>query len=485
MARWLAISCCILLVTTACGSRLTNEEILAQNTVQGTTAAGGSEGTDQVGVGTSGVGTSGVGTSSDGKPASDGNPASVGQPGTGVAGAAGGGADIGGGAGGGRSGGPGSSESSGGGEASQRGQSSAKAPITIAFVGYLSGINGPNAGPARDVMVAWEKMVNARGGINGHPVKLLIGDDGGNESRSVSLVRDFVENKGAIAIVNYAGTAEKAVGDYAKRKSVPIVSVLTGMWDDNPMVFLAGANLEGLSWGGARVLKNAGVTKVASLFCVEAVQCEQTNDLFVRYAKEEGLEVVYKGRISVTQPDYTAECIQARNAGAEAVLPIASSDSAVRLAQSCSRQGYEPIWALSRTDDPMAKIEALDGSIAFPVSFPWFLRSGSPAVDEYVQALQTYAPSRLTDGNGNQAVAWAGAKLFEQAAANVSDQPTSQDILNGLWAMKGETLRGLTSGSLARTFNRGQVTPTTFCVFDIRIRGGRWVAPDGLTPVCR
>ena len=77
------------------------------------------------------------------------------------------------------------------------------------------------------------------------------------------------------------------------------------------------------------------------------------------------------------------------------------------------------------------------------------------------------------------------AKIFEKAAANVSDKPTSQDILNGLWAMKGETLGGLLPGGLARTFTREQPTPDVLCTFTIGIKGGQWVAPQGLTPMCR
>ena len=134
----------------------------------------------------------------------------------------------------------------------------------------------------------------------------------------------------------------------------------------------------------------------------------------------------------------------------------------------------------------MKKVPEFEGAVAGLNAFPWFARSGSAAIDEYVQAFQKYAPDRLNgDGISTLTMGWLSAKIFEKAAAKVSDKPTSQDILNGLWAMKGETLGGLAPGGLARTFTRDQPTPETYCVFETRIRGGKWVAPQGLTPVCR
>jgi branched-chain amino acid transport system substrate-binding protein len=74
------------------------------------------------------------------------------------------------------------------------------------------------------------------------------------------------------------------------------------------------------------------------------------------------------------------------------------------------------------------------------------------------------------------------AKLFELAAQNVSDTPTSKDILDALWAMRGETLGGLIP---PRTFIRMKPTPETYCVYEGRVQNGKWVAPRGLKPLCR
>jgi branched-chain amino acid transport system substrate-binding protein len=193
------------------------------------------------------------------------------------------------------------------------------------------------------------------------------------------------------------------------------------------------------------------------------------------------MQVAYSGQYSVAQPDYTAECLQMRNSGADSVFPVGEFQANVRLAQSCSRQNYRPRWLVTA-----ANIPEYEGAISASGTFPCFLRSGSPAVDEYVQAFQKYLPNRVGDGcHPSQVTGWLAGKLFEKAAANVSDKPTTEDILNGLWAMKGETLGGLLPGAMARTFTKDQPTPDVFCTFIVAVKDRKLVAPQGLTPLCR
>jgi hypothetical protein len=131
----------------------------------------------------------------------------------------------------------------------------------------------------------------------------------------------------------------------------------------------------------------------------------------------------------------------------------------------------------------MGKSADFENAIAVDQAFSWFLRGGNPAVDEYANAIRKYVPSRLTDGNSLQAAAWVSAKVFEAAAAKVGDKPTSQDILNGLYALRGDSISGLAPGGLARTYNRGQPTAEVYCVFIGRAKGGKWTG--NLTPLCR
>jgi branched-chain amino acid transport system substrate-binding protein len=452
-AAGVVVVAALLSAVAGCGSRLTTEEIRAGSVVSGGRSADGA------------VADAGPGEQESVSDVGD-APTATTIGGAGAPTAAGGATDAAGQAPAARAGGP-------------------KSPIIIGYVGWLSGTGGETMSPTRDVWVAWSRVVNARGGINGHPVQLLVGDHGGNESRAVSIARDFVENKGAIALTH--GSGGPAISEYAKSKGVPIVgTVMTGGTSNtNPMVFPPYGSAENTTWGTIHLIKRAGKTKMASVYCAESGDCEDGAQRIKREAAAQGIQVVSEQRYSVTAPDYTAECIQMRSAGAEIVYPTGDTGSMIRMAKACARQNFRPIWISPTMNDAVAKVPEFENAIALSPALPWFLRGGSPAVDEYVQALQKYVPSRLTNGNVFMGWAWVSAKLFEKAAQKVGDKPTSQDILEGLWSMKGETLGGLTPGKAARTFTRNQPTPETYCVFEGRMRNGKWEATQGLAPICR
>jgi len=201
--------------------------------------------------------------------------------------------------------------------------------------------------------------------------------------------------------------------------------------------------------------------------------CETNKNTFRKYAEPAGIEIVYEARVSLGQPDFTAECVNAQAAGATAYYPVVDGNSVNRLARSCARQNYEPKYFVQAPVDPPDP--ALEGAISTVPAFPWFIESGSPALEEYGQAMQQFAKGATR--NGFTTFGWMSGKVFEQAAANVSAEPTPQEILEGLWAMKDETVGGL---SAPITFVQGQPAPEPNCAFYAEVKGGKWVAPRGV-----
>jgi branched-chain amino acid transport system substrate-binding protein len=354
-------------------------------------------------------------------------------------------------------------------------------PVIIGVVGQFSGFGSEANEAALDTLVAWAQSTNSRGGINGHPVYLLAGDDKGDAGQSVQLARYLVEEHRAIVLSSVG--SHTAIADYARSKGVPVVGVRQtgGAWNSNPLLFPPSSGPGGLAWGAARLMKQAGVTKVAGMWCADTPTCKDGVDRWSGFAPSEGLQVVYQAGFSNSAPGFAAECGNMSKVGAQAVYAVGEPAAIARMARSCPRM----IWVTPSADDTMATVPELDGAIAVSAALPWFLRSGSPAVQEYADALRRFAPNRLTSGHADQGAAWVTGKLIERAAARVSAVPTSQEILAGLHALRGDTIFGLAPGGLARTFLPGQATPETYCVVPGRVQGGAWAAPQGLTPVCR
>ena len=479
--QWFAALCCVALLAAGCGTRLSRAQILAENTVTGSVGAGS-------GAGGAVGSTGGVGV---------GSAADQGGPGgtvfTGATGGSSGSNSAAGTTGGGQAIASGSGGSGGGSATSGQGGAAAGTPIVIGFIGYLSGFGSSTAIPPRDAFQAWVKMVNAAGGINGHPVQLLVGDDGGSASADVSIAQQFVQNQGAVAL-SWASTDPSAIASFAQSHSVPVVGSEEGgpAWYQNPYMFPTSPDQRAGLWGAVRIAKNAGATKVATIVCVESpAVCSSTDQLFTQYAQEDGVQVVYHGQVSLTQPDYTADCLQTRSSGAQLVFMALDDNSVIRFTQSCARQGYNPIWMTGIGDDSMAKFPQLDGMLSAIGTFPWTLHSGSPGLVEYYRALQQYAPTLLSNGFTTQSWGWTSAKVLQEAITlgtahlKPSDKVTSQNILTGLWSMRNDTVDGLLPGQLARTYIQGKPTDTVYCAFEMKVAGGQWTAPQGLTPICR
>ena len=72
--------------------------------------------------------------------------------------------------------------------------------------------------------------------------------------------------------------------------------------------------------------------------------------------------------------------------------------------------------------------------------------------------------------------------LFQAAAAHIGATPTSQDILNGLYALPAnDTLGGASPGA---TFSQGKPAVPSGCFYLAQIQGGKLTAPKGDAPVC-
>src|SRR5258708_30790171 len=67
----------------------------------------------------------------------------------------------------------------------------AHAPIVIGNVGSYSGVEASSEAAAPIVLKAWSSWVNAHGGLNGHPVKLIVKDIGANPTGGLAAVKQM------------------------------------------------------------------------------------------------------------------------------------------------------------------------------------------------------------------------------------------------------------------------------------------------------
>ncbi len=355
-----------------------------------------------------------------------------------------------------------------------------KGEIRLGSVGAESGVIGAAMAPIAEGARAWVADVNARGGVAGHPVRLFQVDDGGDPGRSLAIVKRLVEQDHVQALyAAHMPTTEEAIVNYVTEKQVPVIGgcSCSSVTDSSPMIFPVGPGAPtGEMW--AHLLPLTAQTdhrQVSVLYCREAANCAGLADLMQKMADRAGVHIVHTAQVSLAQPDFTAEVLAARNAGADAVVGIFDNATLVRVARSAHRQGYNPVFSIQQAgyDDTMltggSDVEGFVTAGIVPD------HNTSPKLADYRAALARYVPGgRRATISASQ---WAAGKLIERIGPALGDQPTSAGFVEALYGLKGETLGGLLPPT---TYERGKGHgATNQCIIPVQIKGGAFVAPGG------
>lgn len=465
--RLAALVATLTLLLASCGTRLDHEEIVRA-------AAGSGAG--------SGIG-DGFGGAEDGTPLGEdgvalgapGGDADPGQPGAGKPGS------------GGQSRRPdaGTNGTSGTPGKGTNGGQSGGPPIVIGNIGTYSGGSSDPWGPGARAVQAWAADINAKGGLKGRQVKVIVMDDQMNPGRARSQMKSMVEEHKIVAVVGAMTNDEQlnAWRGYVEEKGVPVIGgSCQPAWEGSPVLFRQCPSTRTVVFGTAKLgAKHGKGNKLGGLFCTESDACSAVEkQLFDDGdAKRAGLDPRYRGRISVFGTDYTSECIQARNSGVELLLVAADAGTVARVASSCRRQNYTPQFLeLSSTVqlDTVTKPGLNDVLVGMPV-FP-FTGLSTPAYREFDAVWKRYGGGKAVAPAS--ALGWASAKLFEKVAKAAGGDISRESLLKQLRGVKGERLGGLTA---PMTFGpKGAVD--TNCVFFMRGNNGKWAAPNGDKPFC-
>ena len=183
----------------------------------------------------------------------------------------------------------------------------AKAPIVFGTFGTGSGVIGRAVQPIITADKAWSADINARGGLAGHPVKLIFGDDGGDPAAALAIAKRMVEQDKVVAFIGtYLVTTTPAVTPYLEQVGVPMIGGPGGneIEDHSPMVFNPQTGSDE-ALGHAihlAVVSQSDKRKMAILYCREASSCAQQRDRAKQFASLYGVTIVSEGRSPSPSP---------------------------------------------------------------------------------------------------------------------------------------------------------------------------------------
>ncbi len=495
---------CVALLFAGCGSRLSDSALAhaADKPIYTGSAAGASSGTSGVGTGAQALGSSGAPCSSTTtttttkpaattttKPSKSGakstattstttttapcstsalasGPVGGGSAGGGTAGAAGGTAGH-------ATTGAAATGGSAGGAASSSGST-----IALGNVGTYSGVIGAVFSGAQQTMGVWQAYVNSHGGLNGHPVHVYIEDDGSDPSTSVSDVEQEVTQDHVIAFVgNLMPLTVQASVPYLQQQDIPVIGgdASSATWWQSPVLFPQGSSDIGSDQAVFTIKAAAakGYTKMGVVYCVEDPTCSNGIQSLIQPGggSQAGVTTVYSSSISITQPDFTAQCLDAKQAGATFIYFAGDGDSLMRMANDCAAQGYKPLYvgdSIAITAN-LASNANLNGLLAGQTNFPW-VDSYTPAQATYQQAVKQYDPQLAS--SATTAAEWAAGMLAVAADKDLTATPTSAEFFQGLWSIKDNNLGGLAP---PLTFNQGGNATPSNCFFLMTLQNGQFV----------
>jgi branched-chain amino acid transport system substrate-binding protein len=345
-------------------------------------------------------------------------------------------------------------------------------------VGTYSGVIGAVFSGAQQTMGVWQAYVNQHGGLNGHPVHVYIEDDGADPSTSVSDVEQEVTQDHVIAFVgNLMPLTVQASVSYLQQQNIPVIGgdASSTTWWQSPILFPQGASDLGSNQAVFTIKAAAakGFTKMGVVYCVEDPTCSNGIQSLIQPGggSQAGVTTVYSSSISITQPDFTSQCLDAKQAGATFIYFAGDGDSLLRMSNNCAAQGYKPLYvgdSIAITAN-LASSPNLNGLLAGQTDFPW-VDSYTPAQQTYQQAVKQYAPQLA--GSATTAAEWTAGMLAVAASKDLTASPTSAQFLQGLWSIKGNNLGGLAP---PLTFNQKAPATPSNCFFLMTLQNGQFV----------
>jgi branched-chain amino acid transport system substrate-binding protein len=353
--------------------------------------------------------------------------------------------------------------------------------LTIGTIGNFTGPGGEASHLAG--LQAWVDSVNANGGIKGHPIKLIVEDDQGNPTTSQSQIRQLVQVDHVLAIVSpEAGGTESGWASYVEQHHVAVIGGQsdTPVWYTNPSFFPSGSTVLTSLEMQAYAVKLIGKTKFGSAYCAEASTCKDVIPALQAYARAFGLDYAFSAAIAVAQPSYTATCLAAQQAGVQVLAIDASYAAGSRFAPACAQQGYSPVYVIpsGAFDSHYLQLSQVNGAYIPTTNALWF--AGTPAVNEFKQAMARYEAS--TTLGPNPIAGWTGGALFGAAAASLPANPTSADVFTSLYSLPAnDTLGGLAP---PLTFHKDAPAAQVTCFFVGQISSGNLIAPKGTAAIC-
>jgi len=228
--------------------------------------------------------------------------------------------------------------------------SAAKSPYVVGAVFAITGPAASLGQPERDTAMMIEEQINGAGGINGHPLKMIIYDTAGEETKAVLAVKRLIERDKVLAIVGPTRTGSSlAVIDTIQQAQVPLVSCAAGIQIVSPIkkwVFKTAQSDVLAVMKIIEYLRSHHITRVAIMSESNAFGESGKKEMATRLPPA-GIRIVAEESYGDKDTDVTAQLVRIKTNNAQAIIGWGTSVGAAVVVKNARQLGIKTPIILS------------------------------------------------------------------------------------------------------------------------------------------
>jgi branched-chain amino acid transport system substrate-binding protein len=356
-------------------------------------------------------------------------------------------------------------------------------------IGQTIPYSGPASafGVAGRIQVAYMKMVNSNGGVNGRQVVLLSLDDGFSPPKAVEMTRKLVEEDGVLAMMGSVGTPTNVViAKYVNGKQVPHLVVASGsarLEDPEGLPwtapFYASQAMEGKLYA-LHLLKSKPDAKVAILYQNDDYGKGNLEAFRKGLGDKASSMIVKEASYELSDPTVDSQILTLRASGADTLFHASTPKFAAQAIRRSYDIGWKPLQiiisnasSVSATLKP-AGLEASKGL----VTSMWMKMPGDPAwsgdkgMMDYYAFVKQWAPNESPDDSVG-AFGYNQAMMIVELLKRCGDDLSRENLLKQALSIKDVQLPLFIPGVKINTTPRSRVAwkQSQLARFD----GANWV----------
>ncbi|MDO5033367.1 MAG: ABC transporter substrate-binding protein [Eubacteriales bacterium] len=344
-------------------------------------------------------------------------------------------------------------------------------------IGMLAPLTGSNAEYGIGFQIAGEmaiEEINAAGGINGRPLKIVVADSKGESKESTALTTQFGENKNIMAIIgDFTSGASMADAPIAEEYGIVLLSPTASNPDYaamSPYAFSIMGRQDGEGPFFARYIlgKKLGAKKVGVIYINSDWGLSSYNALTGTF-EEVGLELVSQTNYVDGESDFSSVVAKVR-AGEPDTIVILDQGNVPKILNEVKKSGWTDVTLTSLGPGASAQLIELSGDAAenLYISTPFFF---DPANEKDMLWAEEFQKRSGFSPTVHPVVAYDSVYLIAESMRAVEGELTREAIR--------EALQNIDHPGMAGPIRFNESGDITRQYLIAKVKDGKWALEEG------